>query len=153
RSRRSGSASAPGASGPPRHRADGCGLHGLVSGAAEVSRDRKLLQVARHSFGKEKDLQTSAARLPALRVPSTMDDGQNDDLSGQDVEVDRVREAPYQGAPRLALDARVGKRDLDDTCKSPVDLRRKGCSKAKALSLIPITGVLELSLRLRPENK
>src|SRR5262245_37897237 len=96
---------------------------------------------------------TSAARLPASWMSSAMDDGQNDNLGGHDVEVDRVRKAPYQGAARLALDARVGKRRLNDTCKGSIDLARKGGSKARALFLVPITGVQKFSLRLRSEDK
>jgi hypothetical protein len=44
---------------------------------------------------------TSAPRLPASRVPSTMDDGKYNDLIGHRVEIDRVREASHERAACL----------------------------------------------------
>ena len=70
-----------------------------------------------------------------------MDDAKYDDLIGQRVEVDRVRKASHADAARLAMDARVGERGLDNTGKSRVDLRRKGFAKARALLLVPVAGV------------
>jgi hypothetical protein len=72
---------------------------------------------------------------------STVDDSKNNDFIGQGVKVDRVRETSHQRAARLALDARVREMGLDDTGKGPIDLRREGSSKPRALFLIPVTGV------------
>ena len=70
-----------------------------------------------------------------------MDDGKYDNLIGHRVEVDCVRKALHERAACLALDARVCERGLDDTGKRPVDLRRNGFAKARALFLVPVTGV------------
>jgi hypothetical protein len=70
-----------------------------------------------------------------------MDHAQYDDLIGHRVEVDRVRKAPHERAPCLALDARVRERALDDAGKQVVDFRRKGFAKPTALFLVPVTGV------------
>ena len=70
-----------------------------------------------------------------------MNDGKYDDLIGHRLEVDRVRKASHQRAACLALDVRVHERGLDDTGKRPVDLRRKGIAKSRALVLVPVTGV------------
>ena len=43
-----------------------------------------------------------------------MEDGKYDDLIGHRVEVDRLREAPYQHAAYLPLNARVRQRSLED---------------------------------------
>jgi hypothetical protein len=70
-----------------------------------------------------------------------MDDAKCDDLIGHRVEVDRVRKAPHERAPCLALDARVRERGLNDTGKHEVDFRRKGFAKPRPLFLVPVTGV------------
>jgi len=70
-----------------------------------------------------------------------MDDRKNDDLVGRRVEIDRVRKTSHECPACLALDARVRERGLDDTGKSPIDLRRKGASKPRPLFLILVTGV------------
>jgi hypothetical protein len=70
-----------------------------------------------------------------------MDDAKYDDLIGHRVEVDRVRKAPHERAPCLALDARVRERGLNDTGKHEVDFRRKGFAKPRPLFLVPVTGV------------
>lgn len=74
-------------------------------------------------------------------MPSTVDDSKNDDLIGHRAKVDRVRETSHQRAARLALDARVRERGLDDAGESPIDLRREGSSEPRALFFIPVTGV------------
>src|SRR5262245_51567098 len=53
---------------------------------------------------------TSAPRPPVSRVPWTMDYAKYDDLVGQGEEVDRVREASYERAACLTLDAWVRQR-------------------------------------------
>jgi hypothetical protein len=70
-----------------------------------------------------------------------MDHAKYDDLIGQRVVVDRVRKASDERAACLALDARVRERRLDDPGKYYVDFRREGFTKARALFLVPITGV------------
>ena len=70
-----------------------------------------------------------------------MDHTKYDDLLGHRVEVDRVRKASHECAARLALDARVRERGLDDMGKHHVDFRRKGSAKRRALFLVPVTGV------------
>jgi hypothetical protein len=70
-----------------------------------------------------------------------MNDGKYDDLVGHRVEVDRVRKASHERATCLTFDVRVRERGLDDTGKRPVDLRRKGSAKSRALVLVPVTGV------------
>ena len=70
-----------------------------------------------------------------------MPDGKYDNLVRHRVEVDRVRKPSHERAARFAVHARVRERGLDDTGKYPVDLRRKGCTKAKPLVLVPLTGV------------
>ena len=70
-----------------------------------------------------------------------MDHTKYDDLIGHRVKVDRVRKTSHERAACLALDARVHERGLDDTGKRPVDLRRKGSAKSRALVLVPVTGV------------
>jgi hypothetical protein len=74
-------------------------------------------------------------------VPSTVDDAEYDDLVGHRVEIDRVRKASDERAAHLALDARVRERSVDDTGKRPVDFRRKGAAKRRALFLVPVAGV------------
>ena len=70
-----------------------------------------------------------------------MDHTKYDDLIGHRVEVDRVRKASHERTARLALDARVRERGLDDTGKHRVDFRRKGSAKPGALFLVPVTGI------------
>jgi hypothetical protein len=70
-----------------------------------------------------------------------MDDSKHDDLLGRRAEVDRVREAPYQRAAYLTLDARVGQRCLEDAVKRRLDLRGKGATKPRPLVLVPVTSV------------
>jgi hypothetical protein len=74
-------------------------------------------------------------------MPSTVDDSKNDDLIGHRVKVDRVRKTSHECPARIALDAGVRERGLDDTGKGSIELRREGSSKPRALFLIPITGV------------
>ena len=70
-----------------------------------------------------------------------MDHTKYDDLIGHRVEVDRVRKTSHERAARLALDARVPERGLDDTGKHHVDFRRKDSAKPRALFLVPGTGI------------
>ena len=70
-----------------------------------------------------------------------MDDGKYDNLIGHRAEVDRVREASYQRAAYLALDARVRQRCLEDGAKRPVDPRGKRAAKPRTLVLVPVAGV------------
>ena len=70
-----------------------------------------------------------------------MDDGKYDDLIRHCAKVDRVREASYQAAAYLTLDARVRQRCLEDSAKRPVDLHGKGAAKPRTLVLVPVTGV------------
>ena len=65
-----------------------------------------------------------------------MDDGKNNDLIGQRVEVDRVRKASHECATRLAVEARIRKRALDDTAKRPIDLRPERAAESRALLLM-----------------
>ena len=73
-------------------------------------------------------------------MPSTTDYAKYDDLIGHRVEVDRVRKASHKRPARLAVDARVRERSLDDTGKHHVDFGRKGSAKPRALFLVPVTG-------------
>ncbi len=82
-----------------------------------------------------------------------MDDAKYDDLIGHRVKIDRVRKASHESAACLTVDARVGERCLDDTAKDHVDFRCKGAPKPWTLFLVPVTGVEQLCLRLRAENK
>ena len=70
-----------------------------------------------------------------------MDDAKHDDLIGPRVEIDRIRKVSHERAACLALDARVREWGLEDTAKHPVDFRRKGSAKPRALRLVPVTGV------------
>jgi hypothetical protein len=70
-----------------------------------------------------------------------MDDGKYDDLIWHRVEIDRIREAPYEGAACLTLHARVRKRFLEDAGQGHVDLRSKGAAKPRTLVFVPVTGV------------
>ena len=70
-----------------------------------------------------------------------MDHTKYDDFIGQRMEVDRVRKASHGRAACLALDARIRERGLDDTGKHPIDFRRKGSAKPRALFLVPVTGI------------
>ena len=70
-----------------------------------------------------------------------MEDGKYDDLIGHRVEVDRLREAPYQHAAYLPLNARVRQRSLEDAAECPVDLRGERATKPRTLVLVPVTGV------------
>jgi len=70
-----------------------------------------------------------------------MDDGKNDDLVGHRTEIDRVREASYERAAHLTLDARVRERCLEDAGQRLVDLRGKGAAKPRTLVLVPVTRV------------
>ncbi len=70
-----------------------------------------------------------------------MDDSKDDDLVGTRVEVNRVGKVPQERTARLVLGTRVRERNLDDTGKRSVDLRRKGTAKPRALFFVPVTGV------------
>ena len=70
-----------------------------------------------------------------------MDNSKYDDLIGHRVEIDRVREAPYERAACLTLDARVRERCLEDARKRPVDLRGKGAPKPRPLVFVPVMSV------------
>jgi len=70
-----------------------------------------------------------------------MNDGQYDDLIGHRLEVDRVREASYESAAHLTLDARIRQRRLEDAAKRPVDLRGKDAAQLSTLIVVPVTGV------------
>jgi hypothetical protein len=96
---------------------------------------------------------TSAARLPASRVPSTMKHAKYDDLIGRRVEVDRVWKATDERPACLALDARVRERGLDDTGNHHIDFCREESAKPRTLFLVPVAGVEQFCLRLRAENK
>jgi hypothetical protein len=68
-----------------------------------------------------------------------MEHGKYDDLIGHRAKVDRVREASYQRAAYLLLDARVRQRCPDDAAKRPVDVRGKRAAKPRTLVLVPVT--------------
>jgi hypothetical protein len=70
-----------------------------------------------------------------------MNDSKYDDLIGHRVEIDRIREAPYERTACLALDARVRKGCLENAGKRRVDLRGKGAAKPRTLVFVPVTGV------------
>jgi len=70
-----------------------------------------------------------------------MDHAKYHDLIRRRVEVDRVRKPSHERAACLALDARVCQRGLDDTGQHHVDFRGKGSAKARALFLVPVTGI------------
>ena len=70
-----------------------------------------------------------------------MDDGKYDDLIRHRVVIDRVREASYQRAACLTLNARVRERCLEDAAKRPINLRGKGAAKPRTLVFVPVTGV------------
>jgi len=70
-----------------------------------------------------------------------MDDGKYDDLIWRRAEIDRVREAPYNRATYLTLNAGVRERCLEDAGKRCVDLRGNDAAKLRTLLLVPVTGV------------
>ena len=82
-----------------------------------------------------------------------MDDAKYDDLAGHSVKIDRVWKVSHESVAYLTVDARVGERCVDDTAKDHVDFRCKGVPKPWTLFLVPVTGVEQLCLRLRAENK
>ena len=88
-----------------------------------------------------KSNRNSSAGMRARSVLGTMNDGQYDDLIGQRLEVDCVREASYERAAHLTLDARIRQRRLEDAAKRPVDLRGKDAAQLGMLIVVPVTGV------------
>jgi hypothetical protein len=70
-----------------------------------------------------------------------MDDGKYDDLIGDRVKIDRVREALHERAACLTMDARVRERCLEDAGKCLVNLRGKGAAKPWTLAFVPLAGV------------
>jgi len=70
-----------------------------------------------------------------------MDDGKYNDFIRQRLEIDRVREASYERAACLPMDARVCERCLEDAGKRPVGFRGKGAAKPGTLVFVPVTGV------------
>jgi hypothetical protein len=74
-------------------------------------------------------------------MPSTMDDGKHNNLIGHRVEVDRVREAPYQRTSYFTLDAGIRQGCLEDTAKRRLNLRGKGATEPRTLVLVPVTSV------------
>ena len=82
-----------------------------------------------------------------------MDDAKYDEFIRHRLKVDRVGKASYARAAYLALDTRVRKGGLDDVGEYGVHFRREGTAKPRALFLVPGTGVEQLCLRLRAEDK